>query len=176
MKILIAVASKHGSTREIADAISEELWAARHQADVRDVREVDDLGAYDAAVIGSAVFLGNWMSEARAFVETNRAQLLSMPVWLFSSGPIIFRDGEAGHPASADEPRHLDRLLEASGARDHRVFGGKLDRRQLNVMERLSVGAAKAKDGDYRDWKDIREWGRSIAAALTDAVEPVVAR
>lgn len=176
MKILIAVASKHGSTREIAEAISEELWGARYQADVRDVREVDDLGAYDAVVIGSAVFLGNWMSEARAFVERNRMKLSSMPVWLFSSGPIIFGDGEEVPPASADEPRHLDRLLEATGARDHRVFGGKLDRRQLNVMERLSVRAVKAKDGDYRNWNDIREWARGIASALSDVVELVHAK
>lgn len=169
MKILIAVASKHGSTREIADAIAEELRTADYLADVRDVREAGDVGAYDAVIVGSAVFLGKWMTEARKFVEANREQLSSMPVWLFSSGPIIFRNRPDEHATSEDDPSHLDELLDSTHAREHRVFGGKLDRNQLNLGERLAVRAAKAADGDYRDWEEIRGWARDIAHELASA-------
>lgn len=174
MKILIAVASKHHSTREIADAIAEELRAAGHLVDVREPDEVDDVAAYEAAVVGSAVYLGNWMPEARRFVEGNGARLSAMPVWLFSSGPIVLASGQIGRdqPTAEDNPAHLDALLGATGARDHRVFVGKVDRHELNFAERLAVRAAKAPDGDFRDWEAIRGWARGIAAALADVGAP----
>ena len=176
MKILIAVASKHGNTREIADVIAEELRAAGHLASVRDIDEVGDLAAYDAAVVGSAVYLGNWLPEARRFVEDARAQLSAIPVWLFSSGPIVFRGGPVGQPMPEDDPAHLDVLLDATQARGHHVFGGKLDRHQLNFVERLGVRAAKASEGDFRDWEEIRGWARGIAAALQGSVESAAGR
>ncbi|HUZ02512.1 MAG TPA: flavodoxin domain-containing protein [Thermomicrobiaceae bacterium] len=168
MKILIAVASKHRSTREIADVIAEELRAAGHLADVRAPDDVGDVATYDAAIVGSAVYMGNWLGAARRFVEDNRAGLSSIPVWLFSSGPIVLHSGTIGHdqPTSADDPAHLDALLDATGARDHRVFAGKVDLHEFNFMERLAVRAAKASEGDFRDWEAIRQWARDIAAAL----------
>ena len=173
MKMLIAVASKHGSTREIADAIGEELRAAGQQADVRDVDDAGDVAAYDAAIVGSAVYLGNWLPEARRFVEDARAQLSAMPVWLFSSGPIVLSGGgQIGHdqPTPEDAPAHLDELLDATRARDHHIFVGKVDRHALNMLERLAVRAAKAPEGDFRDWDDVRGWARGIAAALPGSV------
>lgn len=175
MKILIAVASKHGSTREIADVIAEELRTMGHVTDVHAIDEVDNVAAYDAAVIGSAVYLGNWLGEARRFVEDHGPQLSAMPVWLFSSGPIIFPAGSDGQTAPEDEPEGLLEAskapLKAINARDHRVFGGKLDRHQLNLAERFSVRLAKASDGDYRRWDEIRNWARGIATALPGVVE-----
>ncbi|HET9014457.1 MAG TPA: flavodoxin domain-containing protein [Thermomicrobiaceae bacterium] len=177
MKVLIAVASKHGSTREIAEAIARELEGAGHRVEVRTPNRIDDVTAYGAAIVGSAVYLGNWLPEARGFVESHREGLLAIPVWLFSSGPIVLRNGEIGSdaPTAEDNPAHLDALLDATGARDHRVFVGKLDRHELNVLERLAVRAAKAPDGDFRDWDAIRGWAREIAAALPAPVEPVAA-
>ena len=64
MHVLVTVASRHGSTREIADAIAQELRMPGIDADVRHVEEVPDLNSYDAVVLGSAIYMGNWESAA----------------------------------------------------------------------------------------------------------------
>src|SRR5947209_2765614 len=101
MKILIASASRHGSTREIAQALARELRACGHSVAVRAVNEVQSLDGYEAAIVGSAVYMGNWLPEARRFVGEYREQLARIPVWLFSSGPL----GTDG-PQPANDPAH----------------------------------------------------------------------
>lgn len=160
MNILIAVASKHGSTRKIADEIAQELRAAGHTAEVRNVKEAPTVNGYDAAILGSAVYAGNWLPEARQYVEQNQEQFANILVWLFSSGPL----GE--DPQPKDDPEGLDKLMEQTGARGHQIFVGRLDKSQLGLGERLIVRAVKAPEGDFRDWDAIRAWAREIAAAV----------
>src|SRR3954452_8630126 len=87
MKVLIAVASKHGSTREIATAITEELTSRNIDAVQQEAAEVKDLEGYNAVILGSAIYAGRWMSEATSFAERYHEALVHMPVWVFSSGP-----------------------------------------------------------------------------------------
>src|SRR5438128_10904375 len=101
MHVLVAVATRHGSTRGIADAIARELQALGVDADVRRVDEVPDLENYDAVVLGSAVYMGSWESAANRFVQRCRAKLQTMPVWLFSSGPV----GNDAHPGQGEHPK-----------------------------------------------------------------------
>jgi len=156
MNILIAVASRHGSTRGIADVIAQELTASGYTATVRDAGEVTDLEQYDAAIVGSAIYMGNWLPEARRFVQHNRDRLSALPVWLFSSGPL----GE-DEPQPRDDPGHLTDLMRACGAREHRTFLGKLASNDLGFGERLAVKVVRAPEGDFRDWPAIREWAQS---------------
>ncbi len=161
MNILIAVTSKHGSTREIADAISDELRQAGHNVEVRDAQSAPLVDIYDAVIAGSAIYMGHWMGEAKAFVERNRGHFSGKPVWLFSSGPL----GE-DHPEDMGVPETLDDLLEQTGARDHQVFVGRLDKSELGFGERMISKVVKAPEGDFRDWDAIRAWAREIAQQL----------
>jgi menaquinone-dependent protoporphyrinogen oxidase len=54
-------------------------------------------------------------------------------------------------------------ILEATNAREHRVFAGKIDRDRLAFGEKAIVVALRAPEGDFRDWEAIRGWARSIA-------------
>ncbi|GEM_PF-3645432 len=56
MHVLIAVASRYGSTREIAEALAGTLRAAGHVVAVRNAAEVADAALYDAVVLGSAIY------------------------------------------------------------------------------------------------------------------------
>jgi menaquinone-dependent protoporphyrinogen oxidase len=161
MNTLIAVASRHGSTREIADALAQHLRSFGTTAIVSNVHEATNLESYDAVIIGSAIYMGHWLPAAHKFVQSNRAILSTMPVWLFSSGPL----GE-DNPQPKDDPGHLADLMQVSGAREHHNFVGKLDRSGLGFGERLTVNVVKAPDGDFRDWDAIRNWAQSIALAL----------
>jgi menaquinone-dependent protoporphyrinogen oxidase len=161
MNILITVASKHGSTRGIGDAIADELQRMGLTVGVRNAEDVDDVDGYDAAIVGSAIYMGNWLPEARQFVDRNQSKLATMPVWLFSSGPLGLDD-----PQPNGDPAHLDALMKETGARDHRIFVGKLDKHGLGLGERLAVKMVKAPEGDFRDWEAIRGWAREIGSAL----------
>ena len=57
-------------------------------------------------------------------------------------------------------------MLEKTGARGHRLFGGRLDRRQLGLAEKAMVRMVGAVDGDYRPWGDIEAWAEEIADTL----------
>ena len=161
MTVLVAYASKHGSTRGIAEAIGGRFLDRRVEAVVRPIRDVDGLESYEAIVIGSAVYLGAWMKEAVAFSERHAGTLSGVPVWLFSSGP-LGEDVEDEEP----QPRQLPELEAALSPRDHQVFFGALDRSKLGFAERMIVKAVKAPDGDYRDWDAIAAWADEIAASL----------
>jgi menaquinone-dependent protoporphyrinogen oxidase len=168
MNVLIAVASRHGSTVEIAATIAEELRQAGHKVDVRSVDDEIVIQLYDAAIIGSAVYMGHWLAEARHFLDREWEQLRAMPVWLFSSGPTGTEDAQPKR-----EPVQTKELLEATHARDHQIFGGKLDKHEQGLGARLVLRMVKAPEGDFRDWNAIRQWAREIAAALQAA--PVAA-
>jgi menaquinone-dependent protoporphyrinogen oxidase len=161
MNILIIAASKHGSTREIAETIGAELNQTGHQAQVYDAKQAPDPIGYDAVVIGSAIYMGSWMSEARDYVSDNQAALNDLPVWLFSSGPL-----GAENPQPTEPPTQLDELMGQTNARDHQIFVGKLDKASLGMGEKLIAKAVKAPYGDFRDWPAIRAWTSDIAKAL----------
>jgi menaquinone-dependent protoporphyrinogen oxidase len=161
MNVLIAVASKHGSTTSIGEAIAAQLRSVDIDVDVIEPTASIEFGAYDAAVVGSAVYMERWLPEAIAFVRNHEVALQSIPVWLFSSGPL----GD-DQPQPPGDPRYLDELMVTAGARGHRIFSGRLDKDQLGLGERLIARAVHAPMGDFRDWDAIREWAREIGEAL----------
>jgi len=57
-QVLVAYATKHGATAEIADKIGQVLRQAGLRTDVLPTDHVSDLVAYKAVVLGSAVYIG----------------------------------------------------------------------------------------------------------------------
>jgi menaquinone-dependent protoporphyrinogen oxidase len=161
MNILITVASRHGSTHEIAEILAQELRVADHCVDVRNIKEDPSIAIYDAVIIGSAIYMGKWLASAVQFVEDNRVRLGEVPIWLFSSGPL----GQE-NPQPTGDPKQIDALMAITRACEHRVFVGKLDKHSLGVGERLIARAVGAPEGDFRDWAAIRSWAREIAGVL----------
>lgn len=164
MTILVAVASKHGSTHEIAEAIAEVLRTDGFATDVRDAGAIDTLFGYGAVVLGSAIYAGSWLPEAKQFADQHRSALAELPVWVFSSGPLGADDVQPH-----DDPQKLAAPLGEVPVRDHRIFVGKLDKSNLGFGERLIAKVVKAPEGDFRNWTAIHEWAQSIAAALHSA-------
>ncbi|MEX0754911.1 MAG: flavodoxin domain-containing protein [Actinomycetota bacterium] len=163
MKVLVAYASKHGSTEGIAKSIADRLRENGHEATPVRAEEVDDIGDIDAAVIGSAIYAGSWMKEATSLVERQTAALQRVPVWLFSSGPLGSEVKD-----EQEQPRQLGRLTDLLQPRGHEVFFGALDREKLGFGERMLVKAVKAPEGDFRDWDAIWAWTDVISRELND--------
>jgi len=160
--VLVAFASRHGSTDELAHAIGLELTAAGLSVEVRPMDEVEDLEEYPALVLGSAVYMGSWLPAARAFVERHERQIGERPTWLFSSGPLA-------EPVNGVDRFDATRLVGATHARDHHLFGGKLDRGALSRRERVVARLVRAQDGDHRDLPVAAAWATAISRAVTTA-------
>ena len=172
MTVLVAYASHHGSTREIAERLAATLSRSGVPAEPRSVEDTGDVLGFDAYVIGSAVYFGGWRREAMEFVHDHAEVLVGRPVWLFSSGPLqgpLPADewAEIRRDMLPEQAEELDRLLRPI---DHRVFRGALDPEHLDVAERIVTalpvdGAMRA--GDFRDWQAIDAWAEAIAVELT---------
>lgn len=170
MKVLVAFATRHEATAEIAervgDVLREILTDTDHTAvvEVRDVHKVGDVDDYDAVLVGSAIYLGRWLESAERFLTDNADDLRLRPVWLFASGPV----GEPLLPSQ--EPLEVDDLLAVSGARAHQLFAGRLRPAELDHRERTVIGATHAAEGDFRDWSEINHWAALVADELLDVL------
>ncbi|MCS7056697.1 MAG: flavodoxin domain-containing protein [Thermoflexales bacterium] len=164
-KVLVAYASKYGSTTEIAERIGQVLARAGLDVDVLPAEQTGEIEHYRAVIVGSGVYAGHWLKPAVAFLEANRAALARRPVWLFSSGPT----GE-GDPVEILDgwrfPHDQRAIADHIKPRDIAVFHGKIDPDALHLGDKLIVKAVKAKTGDYRDWRAIEAWADNIARQL----------
>ena len=176
-RILVAYASKHGATREIAEQIAATLTVAGQEATALAVEDAADLSTFDAIVIGGAAYYGSWLKEAADFVRRNQSLLATRPVWLFSSGPLgTGLADDAGEDLLAGaEPKEFAEFRETIKPRDRHVFFGALDPGKLNFAERvvraLPAGRGLLPEGDFRDWREIDSWAENIAQEV--ARQPV---
>jgi len=160
MKVLVTAASRHEATAEIGAAIASTLSQRGLDVDARAVEEVESLEGYDAVVLGSAIYAGSWLRAGHVFVDRHGDELRQRRVWLFSSGPI---HGTPEQPLDQKSMRSLD---AATGATDHHVFEGRLDRRRISAGERIIANVVHVSEGDFRDWDDVLAWANSIADEL----------
>jgi len=166
-KVLIAYASKYGATEEIAEKIGEVLNEAELTVDILPVKQVSNLSGYEAVILGSAVYIGQWRKDAVKFLETNEKVLAERPIWLFSSGP----SGE-GDPVELLKgwqfPKGQQEIADRIQPRDIVVFHGNVDVKKLNFLHKFMINKVDAPVGDFRDWETITSWASSIAEALKE--------
>lgn len=176
MIILVAYASKHGATKEIAERIAKRLTAASVQVELSPLDGLRNLSGYDAFVIGSAVYFGKWIKEADSFVRSHHNELSERPVWLFSSGPLGTETVDAAGVDVREqaEPKEIPEFRELLNPVDHHIFFGALSAANFGFTERviraLPAGKELLKEGDFRDWDEIDRWADSITKVLEFSV------
>ncbi|MET0551489.1 MAG: flavodoxin domain-containing protein [Vicinamibacteria bacterium] len=169
MRVLVAAASRHESTAEVAEQIARALSGAGHDVVRLRVEEVVDVTGYDAVVVGSAIYYGRWLRAALGLVEAHQAALARLPLWLFSVGALV-----DDAPAAAPPPLVAE-VVRRTAARGHRSFRGALAAERLGWRERLAVLLVRAPYGDFRDWAAVRAWAETIAHALAEPRVPTLA-
>jgi menaquinone-dependent protoporphyrinogen oxidase len=170
MRVLVTAASRHGTTAEIARVIAGVLRTFDLTVDVIAPEEVASVEAYDAVILGSAIYAGRWLEPAKDFVVCHQQELEDRPLFLFSSGPL------GDPPKPAQEPGDARAIEATTHAMDQRVFAGRLTQSHLSLPERLIVTAVRAPYGDFRPWDDIADWAIEIARYLrAESVEPAPA-
>lgn len=160
-KILVAYASKRGSTAEIAQKIGDALRQKGLRADVLDAGTVNDLTPYNKVILGSSVYIGLWHKSAVRFLKKSTGALAKLPVWLFICGPT-----GPGDPVDLIKgwfyPKSLGPVIEAINPRGITCFGGKLAFKTLNPFEKWIISKVKAPEGDFRDWQAVASLADTI--------------
>ena len=162
-KILVAYASKCGSTGEVAEAIGQALCEAGAAVDVRLAQNVTDVSPYRAVIVGSAIRVGRWLPDAIKFVETHQEALSQVPVAYFLTCMTLEDDTEENRRTVA---AYLDPVREIVQPVDVGLFAGSMDPSKLSFVFRLMMKAMGTPEGDYRDWEAIRAWADGLRPAL----------
>jgi menaquinone-dependent protoporphyrinogen oxidase len=165
-KVLVAYASRHGSTVGVAQRLAETLRKHGNGVELCPAPKVESVNQYDAVVFGSPVYNQAWLPEGEQFVRRNMGPLAHRPLWLFSVGTFGDRKRLIG-PLMKREPRRIGDLLQALHPRDYRVFAGVIDRHQWPFLSRLFYWGLGGRLGDNRDWPEIDAWAEGIARGLS---------
>jgi len=164
MKILIATASRYGSTEEIAERIATVFRDGSAETEVRPAYEVEDLSEYDAVVLGTPLYNGKPLAGAIGFAKRLPVDLSEMPTAFFVVGLGL------AHPtekiirkvvkATKDIITHLH-------PKDVGLFAGSLDYANVNWFVRLVMKLMKIPEGDFRKWDVIERWAQDVLPQLT---------
>ena len=158
--ILLAYASRFGSTQEVAETIAAALREGDLEVDLQPMQEVKSLDCYDAVVLGAAIYNAKWHAEAHRFVMQHQDFLSQLPVAIFTLGPLSASDA-----AKRNSRRQLDSELAKYPWLKPvavEIFAGKYDPSKpgLNFFERFLPAR------DYRNWNAIRAWATTLPAQL----------
>jgi menaquinone-dependent protoporphyrinogen IX oxidase len=192
-RALLVYATRHGSTREVADAVAGELQTAFAEVDVREAKAAPPPGGYDAVIVGGPMIMG-WHKDARKYLKRYKDQLGAVPFAIFVTAASLTEDGVDAvqcmpiakdpwlvkKPRNADKlsrkeryalPRHYvgDILKDCAPARPRSaaVFAGSLDLTTMNVLEKLFVLlVVGATPGDGRHFEFVREWAGGLGGTL----------
>ena len=162
-RVLVAHASRMGSTKEIAEAIGEELRARGLDVDVVPCVSDPKPDGYDAVIIGSAIYTRRWYQPGRAYLKQHAPVLAERPTWLFQSGPC----GPGAETEQVDPPKSVAKQMRKHGLTRPQTFGVRLDVEHAVGPVSRWMGEKGPLSGDFRDWKFIRRWAQDIAAELT---------
>ena len=171
--ILVAYATRYGSTREVAEAIADTLREGGLAVDIQPTRDVQTLEQYRAVVLGAPIYMFHWHKDARHFLARHREALKQRPAAIFALGPL--------HATEKDfqEVRgQLDKELEKFPwltPEAIAIFGGKFDPEKLTFPHSLLPALKNMPASDARDWTAIRTWASTLAATFQPVVSQVSA-
>ena len=162
-RVLVAYATRFGSTHEVASAIAHELNSVGLEAHPAEVNSALDPNDYDAFVIGSPLYGGKWMSTAGMFAAIKSEHMAGKPVALFSMGTMGVKRPEA---ATAEHKAFVDNLTDVAPKLNvvvDAVFNGYFARANLPFFLKLIDRIMPTPEGDHRDWPAIQAWAKSLA-------------
>lgn len=158
-KILIAYATRTGTTEETAREIAAVLVGRGLKAEAKPMAQVTSLDGWDGVVIGAPVNGMNWLPEADAFVTTRKAELAGTKVavffvsYLFTGARMMWKRAIK---------KNLDKVTSFTGASAAAVLGGRLPG-PLPGFARFMFGTRKDAPLDVRDSGATREWAEALA-------------
>jgi menaquinone-dependent protoporphyrinogen oxidase len=163
-RILVAYASKAGSTSEVAAFMGNTLGANGLTVDVCPIEKVTNIQGYQAVVVGSAVRAGKWIPAATKFVETHQAILSQIPTAYFTCCMTLHQDTPENQRKALS---FMDPAREILEPVDIGAFAGKMDYGKISFLERFLVTKVfSTPEGDFRNWDAIQTWTTNLQPKL----------
>jgi menaquinone-dependent protoporphyrinogen oxidase len=166
--VLVAYATRYGSTQEVAEAVATTLCGRGLAVDIQPVRNVQALDQYRAIVLGAPLYMFHWHKDALHFLARHRAALTQRPVAVFALGPFHAEEKEfQGAREQLDKELAQFPWLTPQAIA---IFGGKFDPQKLTFPHNLIPALKNMPASDVRDWTAIRAWSNDLAAQFQPAL------
>jgi menaquinone-dependent protoporphyrinogen oxidase len=168
-KVLIAFATTHGSTQEVAEFVAKTLREQGSEVDLQAAKNVRSLEEYSVIVLGIPLYMFRLHGDAVRFLKKNhKAFIAGLPLAIFAGGPF-------GDSKPEDWQKVRDNLNQELGKYNGlrpfavEVVGGRFDPTHLRFPWNLIPALKQMPSSDLRDWEAIRSW----AGSLTEKVQAI---
>jgi menaquinone-dependent protoporphyrinogen oxidase len=170
--VLIAYATRSGSTGEVAEAIAAAMQEAGVPADVLPVSQVTSVAGREAVILGAPLYIGRFPKDFHEFIHLHHEALQGMHPWCFVLGPVQNKPEEF-EGARKQAERQLGRYGWLRIA-ELQVFAGRWSTTNLpfpfSLIRRIPGNPLnKIPAEDIRDWAAIREWALAVARTIRPA-------
>lgn len=159
MKVLVAYATKYGSTGEVAEKIGEVMKSKGAEVKVANIRDKPDPRGFDAAVVGGAVYIMMLNGKTKGFVAKHRKTLKEIPVAYF----VVSGTMKDDTPENREKiGKKLNPMIRNVAPVDVALFGGAFDPAKGPKM------MAEESAYDYRDWDAITAWAEGLVSKFKE--------
>lgn len=163
MKVIVAYATRYGSTAEIAQAIGAELTQQGFEVEVLPAKQVKSLKGIQAVVLGSPFRVGQWLQDANWFLHQHEKALKSMPVAYFTVHIYDLDDDPLTIAKRIGMGQPMRKIAQPVA---ETYFAGKIDQSKMSWFDRWVTRQVHLPDQDLREWDKIRAWAVEIAPKL----------
>ena len=167
-RILIAFATRAGSTEGIASAIAEEFSTSGYDINTVLINDKTELKGYDHIILGGPIYMGA-MNEVKDFIRRNEDAVGSRLLGAFAVGMSFAGDDEEMQAPARDA---LKNAIAPLKPKYYGYFAGMTDPKKLSFLQRTALRIVTSPIGDFRDWEAIRGWTQEIIRELQKEMNP----
>src|SRR5579863_1103324 len=160
VSILVAYATRSGSTQEVAEAVAATLRERGFAVDIQPMRDMQAIDQYQAVVLGVPLYIAHWHKDALHFLARHQEALVHRPTAIFALGP-LHADEKEFQEVREQLEKELAKFpwLKAEAVA---IFGGKFDPQKLSFPYNLFPPLKKMPASDVRDWAAIHAWAGDL--------------
>jgi menaquinone-dependent protoporphyrinogen oxidase len=167
--ILVAYATRAGSTQEVAEEIAKNLRKSGLEVDVQPAKKVRSLDAYKAVVLGAPLYMFHWHKDALKFLARHQQMIEQRNLAIFALGPMN-RDEKEMKECREQLDKELEKFPWLTPL-EIELFVGRYAPEKLPFPMSLvtKMPATPLKDlapSDNRDWDAINSWASRLAQKL----------